>query len=245
MLLQDKIAIVTGAGRGIGLATAKALARQGVRVLIADITKMAAEAAAEEVGKIGARDARGVACDVSNESDVIATVDLAIKHFGSFDILVNNAGVMIFKPLEAQTSEDWNRVLGVDLLGAFYFIKQAFLRMAKGGCIVNVSSIHAIETTPLVSAYAAAKAAVVSLTRSASLEGISRGIRVNAVLPGAVDTPMLRDNPNVKAGLEQIDRGMLGTPEDIAGVIAFLVSPAAEFVVGSSVIVDGGRLGKL
>src|SRR5436190_19442615 len=119
MLLQDKIAIVTGAGRGIGLATAKALARQGVRVLIADITKMAAEAAAEEVGKIGARDARGVACDVSNESDVIATVDLAIKHFGSFDILVNNAGVMIFKPLEAQTSEDWNRVLGVDLLGAF------------------------------------------------------------------------------------------------------------------------------
>jgi meso-butanediol dehydrogenase / (S,S)-butanediol dehydrogenase / diacetyl reductase len=159
--------------------------------------------------------------------------------------MVNNAGLMIFKPLEEQTAEDWHSVLNVDLLGAFYFIRQAFFHMGEGGSVVNVSSVHAIETTPLVSAYAAAKAALISLTRSASMEGTSRGIRVNAVLPGAVNTPMLWNNPNVKSGLEKIDRGMLGTPEDVAAAIAFLASDDAAFVRGSSVIVDGGRLGKL
>src|SRR5262249_5839529 len=144
----------------------------------------------------------------SRERDVIAAMDATLREFGSLTVLVNNAGVMIFKALEEQTAEDWRLVLDVDLLGAFYFTKQAFLRMSRGGSIVNVSSIHAVETTPLVSAYAAAKAALVSLTRSASLEGKSRGIRLNAVLPGAVDTPMLWENPNVRSGLEKIDRGM-------------------------------------
>jgi NAD(P)-dependent dehydrogenase (short-subunit alcohol dehydrogenase family) len=133
----------------------------------------------------------------------------------------------------------------VDLLGAFYFTREAFLKMRHGGAIVNVASIHAVETTPLVSAYAAAKAALVSLTRSSALEGASRKIRVNAILPGAIDTPMLWENPNVKSGLEKIDRGMVGKPEDIASVAAFLASDEAAFVQGASVIVDGGRLGHL
>jgi NAD(P)-dependent dehydrogenase (short-subunit alcohol dehydrogenase family) len=245
MRFADKVAIITGAARGIGLATARLLGSEGARIVIADVASESAQSAAAQTMEAGAPDAIGVPCDVSSEADVVATVKAALHRFGRFDIMVNNAGVMIFKPLETQTAEDWNRMLGVDLLGAFYFIKEAFLRMKPGGSIVNVSSIHAIETTPLVSAYAAAKAALLALTRSASLEGKARGIRVNAILPGAVNTPMLWENPNVKTGLEQIDRGMLGTPEDIAAVIAFLVSPAAEFVVGSSVIVDGGRLGKL
>ena len=114
-----------------------------------------------------------------------------------------------------------------------------------GGSIINVSSIHAVEITPLTSAYAAAKAAVVSLTRSASLEGRKKGIRVNAVPPGAVNTPMLWENPNVQSGLETIDRGVLGQPDDVAAVIAFLASDDARFIRGSSVIVDGGRSGKL
>src|SRR5437660_1606253 len=111
---------------------------------------------------------------------------------------------MIFKSLEEHTLDDWNHVLSVDLLGAFLFTKEAFRRMKPGGAIVNVSSIHAIETTPNVAAYAAAKAALVSLTHSAAIEGKPKGIRVNAVLPGAIDTPMLWENPNVKAGLEVI-----------------------------------------
>jgi meso-butanediol dehydrogenase/(S,S)-butanediol dehydrogenase/diacetyl reductase len=245
MRFVDKVVIVTGAASGIGLATAKRFGSEGARVVIADLNEGKAHHAAEELKRAGAPDALGIGCDVSREEDVIKTASTARERWGDFNVVVNNAGLMIFKPLEEQTAEDWQRVLSVDLLGAFYFIKQAFLHMPRGGAIVNVSSVHAVETTPLVSAYAAAKAAVISLTRSASLEGAAKGIRVNAVLPGAVNTPMLWDNPNVKSGLEQIDRGILGQPEDLAAVIAFLASDEAEFVRGSSVIVDGGRLGKL
>jgi NAD(P)-dependent dehydrogenase (short-subunit alcohol dehydrogenase family) len=245
MRFEGKVVIVTGAASGIGFATANRFGSEGARVVIADLKMDKAEAAAEELKRSGAPDALGMGCDVSDEEQIIAVVAKTKERWGNFHIVVNNAGLMIFKPLEEQTAEDWGRVLNVDLLGAFYFIKQSFLHMPRGGAIVNVSSIHAIETTPLVSAYAAAKAAVVSLTRSASLEGAAKGIRVNVVLPGAVNTPMLWENPNVKSGLEQIDRGVLGQPDDLAAVIAFLASDEAEFVRGSSVIVDGGRLGKL
>jgi meso-butanediol dehydrogenase/(S,S)-butanediol dehydrogenase/diacetyl reductase len=245
MRFDGKVVIVTGAASGIGLATARRFASEGARVVIADLQADRAEAVAEELKQHGAPDTMGLGCDVSDEAQVMALTSKTLERWKAFDVVVNNAGLMIFKWLEEQTSDDWRKVLSVDLLGAFYFIKQAFLHMPRGGAIVNVSSIHAVETTPLVSAYAAAKAALISLTRSASLEGAAKGIRVNAVLPGAVDTPMLWQNPNVKSGLEQIDRGVLGKPEDIATVIAFLASDEAEFVRGSSVVVDGGRLGKL
>ncbi len=245
MRFDGKVVIVTGAASGIGLATARRFGAEGARVVIADLHEKKAQTAAEEVKRAGAPDALGIACDVSNEEQVTAVIAAAKERWGDFHVIVNNAGLMIFKALEEQTAEDWHRVLSVDLLGAFYFIREAFRHMPRGGAIINVSSIHAVETTPLLSAYAAAKAAVVSLTRSASLEGAGKGIRVNAVLPGAVNTPMLWDNPNVKSGLEHIDRGILGQPEDLAAVIAFLASDESEFVRGSSVIVDGGRLGKL
>src|SRR4051812_6918468 len=245
MRFTGKAAIVTGAASGIGLAVARRLAAEGASVVIADLNADKARDAAASVHGTTGNDVIGLACDVSNESQVESTVAQTLQRFGGLDVIVNNAGLMIFKPLEAQTAQDWQRVLNVDLLGAFFFTKQAFLHMRRGGAIINVSSIHAVETTPLVSAYAAAKAAVVSLTRSASLEGQAKGIRVNAILPGAVDTPMLWENPNVKSGLEQIDRGVLGKPEDIAAVIAFLAADESEFVRGSALIVDGGRLGKL
>ena len=245
MRFAGKVAIITGGGSGIGLATAKLFHRQGASVVILEYEESKARTAVEQLKSPGPAEILGLQCDVSSESNVVASIDATQKQFGHFDIVVNCAGVMIFKPLEQQTAGDWRRVLDVDLLGAFYFTKQAFLRMPKGGSIVNVSSIHAIETTPLVSAYAAAKAALLSFTRSAQLEGKARNIRINAVLPGAVDTPMLWENPNVKSGLEQIDRGMVGTAENIAEIIAFLASTEAEFVCGASVIADGGRLGKL
>ena len=158
---------------------------------------------------------------------------------------MNNAGLMTFKSLEELTSEDWQKVLNVDLFGAVHFTKQAFLTMKPGGAIVNVASIHAVMTEPLVAPYAAAKSAVVSLTRSASIEGKAKGIRVNVVLPGAIDTPMLWDNPNVKSGAEKVDRSMVGKPEDIAAAIAFLASDDAAFVTGTALRVDGGRLDRL
>ena len=241
----NRTVIVTGAASGIGLATAQRFASEGARVVIADRDAAKADAAAATVKQAGAPDAWGIACDVSREDQVAACVAATIERGGSLDVVVNNAGVMTFKPLAALTADDWHRVLDVDLLGAFFFVKQAFARMKRGGAIVNVASIHAIETEPQVAPYAAAKAALVSLTRSAALEGAPLGIRVNAVLPGAVDPPMLWENPNVKSGVEQVDRSMVGEPADLAAAIAFLASDEAKFVQGAALVVDGGRLDRL
>jgi NAD(P)-dependent dehydrogenase (short-subunit alcohol dehydrogenase family) len=243
--LRDKSVIVTGGASGIGLATAQRFAREGARVVLADLDEAKATAAAASVRTAGAPDAFGIRCDVSQEAEVEAAVVETLRRFGRLDVIVNNAGLMIFRPLQDITTQDWQRILGVDLLGAFYFLRQAFLHMPHGGAVVNVSSIHAVESTPLVAAYATAKAAVLCLTRSAAIEGTAKGIRVNAVLPGAVDTPMLWENPNVKSGVEIIDRAAVGKPEDIADVIVFLASDEARFVQGASVRVDGGRLTKL
>lgn len=245
MRFQDRVAIITGAASGIGLATAKLFGAEGARVCIADLNKDHAEAAASEVKKAGAPDAFASVCDVSDESEVERTVKETLDKFKRLDIVVNNAGLMVFKVLDEQTKDDWMKVLNVDLMGAFYFTKQAFLNMPQGGAIVNVSSIHAVKTEPLVAPYAAAKAALLSLTRSAALEGKPKKIRVNAILPGAVDTPMLWDNPNVKSGEEKINRADVGEPEQIAATIAFLASDEASFIQGASLRVDGGRLDRL
>lgn len=241
----DRVAIVTGAASGIGLATAKRIGSEGARVVIADLNHEKAEAAAQEIKASGAPDAWASACDVSKENEVDATVANTMKRFGRLDVVVNNAGLMVFKPLAEQTEADWLKVLHVDLLGAFFFTKQAFRTMKPGGAIVNVSSIHAVETTPLVASYAAAKAAILSLTRSAALEGKPLGIRVNAILPGAVDTPMLWNNPNIRSGGEHVDPADVGKPEDIAATIAYLASDDAAFVQGAALRVDGGRLDRL
>ena len=245
MNLQNKSVIVTGGASGIGLATVKRFAREGARVVIADLHGAKAEEAAQLAKAAGAGDAYGQTCDVSDERQVEATVRTTVERFGSLDVVVNNAGLMIFRPLIEITADDWRRILGVDLMGAFFFIREAFRHMAHGGAIVNVSSIHAVETTPLVAPYATAKAALLSLTRSAAIEGTPKNIRVNAVLPGAIDTPMLWENPNVKSGAEKIDPHAVGKAEDVADVIVFLASDEARFVQGANVRVDGGRLTRL
>jgi NAD(P)-dependent dehydrogenase (short-subunit alcohol dehydrogenase family) len=246
MAFDQRIAIVTGASGGIGRATVRRLLQDGARVMLAGLHLDRLDATRADLGREfdPARMAT-IACDVSREDQVIAAVDATIREFGGWDYVVNNAGTMLFKKIEEQTEQDWRGILDVDLLGAFFFTKQAFLRMRRGGAIVNVSSVHAVETEPLVAPYAAAKAALLSLTRSAALEGKAKGIRVNAVLPGAVDTPMLWDNPNVKAGIEVIDKADVGAPEDLAAAIAFLLTDEARFVDGASLRVDGARLARL
>jgi NAD(P)-dependent dehydrogenase (short-subunit alcohol dehydrogenase family) len=245
MRFQDKVALVTGGASGIGLATAKRLASEGARLVLADLSAEKLAAAVPVVEAAGAPEVWARVCNVAVEAEVEATVKEALERFGRLDIIINNAGLMQFKPLQELTGDDWLRVLSVDLLGAFYFTKQAFLHMKPGSCIVNISSIHAVETSPLVAPYAAAKAAVLSLTRSSSLEGKPKGIRVNAVLPGAIDTPMLWENPNIKSGVEKLDPADVGKPEDIAATIAYLASDDAAFVQGTEVRVDGGRLDQL
>ncbi|RAK69324.1 SDR family NAD(P)-dependent oxidoreductase [Hymenobacter edaphi] len=242
---QDKVAIVTGGASGIGLAISQRLASEGARVVVVGRTEKQLTEGAELVKKAGAPAVWASVCDVAVEAQVEATVQGTLERFGRLDVIVNNAGLMLFKPLEQYSGEEWLRVLSVDLLGSFYFIKQGFLHMKPGSCIVNVSSIHAVETSPLVAPYAAAKAGVNSLTRSAALEGKPKGIRVNVVMPGAIDTPMLWDNPNVKSGVETIDKADVGRPEDVAATVAYLASDDAAFVQGAEVRVDGGRLDRL
>ena len=245
MRFQGKVAIITGGASGIGLAVAKRLASEGARIVLADYNQENLDKATLDVQAAGASEVLALLCDVADEAQVEATVAAVLAKFGCLDVVVNNAGLMQFKPLEELTGTDWLRILNVDLLGAFYFTKQAFLHMKPGGAIVNVASIHAIETTPNVAPYAAAKAAMLSLTRSSSLEGKAKGIRTNVILPGAIDTPMLWDNPNIKSGVETINRTDVGKPEDVAATIAYLASDDAAFVQGAEVRVDGGRLDKL
>jgi NAD(P)-dependent dehydrogenase (short-subunit alcohol dehydrogenase family) len=246
MKLDRHAAIVTGASGGIGLATARRLLREGASVtLVGRHRDKLDEARSRLLADAPAERILVAACDVAQEDEVKAAVRATQEAFGRWDIVVNNAGVMRFKPIEEQDAADWRATLDVDLLGAFFFVKQAFLRMGRGGAVVNVASVHAIATEALVAPYAAAKAALLSFTRSAAIEGRAKGIRVNAVVPGAIDTPMLWDNPNVKSGAEQVDPADVGAPEDIAATVAFLAGPDAAFVNGAALLADGGRLARL
>ena len=245
MSFDDKVVIVTGGSTGIGLATCLRFGRDGAHVVVADHKPERAARAVEQLHAAGVREAMAATCDVGIAADVERAVDAAIARYGRLDVVVNNAGIMIFKSIEEHSEADILRVLRVDFLGAFWFTQQVLRKCRRGASIVNVSSIHAVETTPLVAAYAAAKAAVLSLTRTAAMEGQPKGIRANAVLPGAIETPMLRDNPNVKSGAEAIDAADVGRPEDVAAAIAYLASDDAAFVTGAELRVDGGRLARL
>jgi NAD(P)-dependent dehydrogenase (short-subunit alcohol dehydrogenase family) len=242
---QGQGAIVTGGASGIGLAIVKRLASEGAKVVVADLKADAIAAAVEQARQAGAPDAEGAVCDVSDETAVGQAVQTCIARFGALNIVVNNAGLMTFKALGDFDNADWLKVLSVDVLGAAHFTRQALKRMPKGGAIVNIASVHAIMTTPNVAPYAASKAAVLSLTRSAAIEGKAKGIRANAILPGAIDTPMLWSNPNLKSGAEKLDPKDVGKPENIASAVAFLASDDAAFITGASLAVDGGRLAQL
>jgi len=239
--LEGKVAIVTGAAGGIGAATVRRLAADGARVAIADLDQDRAAELAKSIGD----QALPLVCNVADETAVAACVAATVEHFGRLDVVVNNAGLMTFKSLGDWTSDDWHKVLAVDLVGAAMFVREAFRHMTGGGAVVNVASVHAERTTASCAPYSAAKAAMLSLTRTAAIEGKARQIRANAVLPGAVDTPMLWENPNLKSGAEKIERADVGQPEDIAAAIAFLASDDARFITGAALAVDGGRLAQL
>ncbi len=236
--------IITGGLGDIGLAVAHAFAGEGANILLLDLREDDGSAASALLAA-GARAVLSRAVDVADGEALAAAVDDALTQFGGLDVIVNVAGMMIYKPIADLVAEDWRRLIDVNLIGAALLTGHGLRVMKSGGCIINVASVHARRTSPLVAPYAAAKAALVSLTRSAAIEGKPLGIRVNAILPGAVETAMLRASPNIRSGAEVIDPADLGQPQEIATIARFLASDGASFITGEDIVADGGRMGRL
>lgn len=247
-MLSGKSVIVTGAGSGIGRATAKILAQAGASVAAVDINKDTAHEVAEEIRKAGGK-AEAIAADVSSESDVKAMVTQTLKAFGRLDGAFNNAGVeMMNKTIPDLSLTEWQRALNVNLTGVFLGMKYEMLAMKDGGAIVNTSSGDGIVGQPYAGEYVATKHGVVGLTRTASAEFRQTKVRVNAVCPGLIMTPMVEERllgdpafANQMAALKErhsIDR--FGRPEDIGNAVKWLLSDESSFVNGAAIAVDGG-----
>lgn len=238
----DKVCLVTGGGSGIGRATCLRLASEGGQIVAVD-RNPAGEGTADRICESGG-EAIFAKTDVAQPDQVRAAVAAAVARWGRLDVLVNNAATMTFLPLLETPEEEWDRLMGTNLRSVFLLCKYGVPHMPDGSAIVNVSSVHAHATTKGVVPYAASKGGVEAFTRGFSEEMVERRIRVNCVAPGAVDTPMLWDNPNVQSGTEKVE-GAVGWPDDIAAAIAFLASDEARFITGTTLIADGGRLDSL
>ncbi|MHB8462542.1 MAG: SDR family NAD(P)-dependent oxidoreductase [Vulcanimicrobiaceae bacterium] len=243
MRFSGKTCIVTGGGSGIGLAACQQFAREGARVVVADLHVEAAQKTVDAITAAGGT-ALAVAVDVGDSGQVQACIAKAAGAYGAIDVIVNDAAMMTFTPIAEIADADFFRVITTNLGSVFYFARYGLAHMNDGGAIVNLSSVHAHATTANVVPYAASKGAIEAFTRGLSIELTARKIRVNCVAPGAVDTPMLWNNPNVKSGAEKVT-GAIGKPEDLAAAICFLASSDAAFVNGTTLIVDGGRLAGL
>ncbi|WAH55387.1 SDR family oxidoreductase [Pseudomonas silvicola] len=236
-----KVIIVTGAARGIGLAIARRLYNEGALLVLSDIQPEQLQALEEEFD--GARCLLKVA-DVSRAADFSALVDAAVQHFGKLDGLINNAGVGSFGRVTELTEEQWSKVVGVDLNSVFFGAKAAIEHLARsGGSIVNVASISGLFGDYGFAAYAAAKGAVVNLTRNIAIDHGRDGVRCNSVCPGPIVTheSSLMLLPHVRAVHEQnIPLGRLGQPDEVASAVSFLVSTEASYINGHNLVIDGG-----
>ena len=243
MRFTRKTCIVTGGGSGIGRATCLQMAAEGGKVVVADLKLDAAQATADDITKAGGT-AMAIAVDVGDSAQVQQVIAKTVAAYNQIDVIVNDAAMMTFTPIVDIAEADFFHVITTNLGSVFYFSKYGAPHMPPGSAIVNISSVHAHQTTPNVVPYAASKGAIEAFTRGFSIEMLAKGIRVNSVAPGAVDTPMLWNNPNVKSGAEKIE-GAIGKPEDLANAVCFIASDDAKFINGTTLVVDGGRLDTL
>lgn len=245
---ENKVALVTGSASGLGLATAQAFAEAGAAVALADWNEKAVRNAAEKLAAQGHK-TLAIHCDVSDDEQVEAMVDRTVATFGRLDAAYNNAGVQnIIAETADATREDFDRVIGINLRGIWSCMKFELRQMREqgSGAIVNCSSIGGIVGSPRRGTYQASKHGVIGLTKSAALEYAARGIRINAVCPGLIHTPMADQmmaagqTDALNAMLKDVAIGRLGRPEEIADAVLWLCSPAASLVVGHALVVDGG-----
>lgn len=244
--MRDKVALVTGAGRGIGKATAIALAREGADVVVNDVDLQSAEETAEEIRAIGRR-ALPIKADVSSKREVNKMVDRIIETFRKIDILVNNAGIFSSVSIDDMTEDEWDRVIEVNLKGVF-LCSQAVMKVMKkqrSGKIVNIASLAGEIGGVFAGAnYAASKAGVICLTKSLAKQLATYGVNVNAIAPALIETDMTKNWPKEvkKALLKQIPLGRFGTAGEVAETVLFLVSDGANFITGATIDVNGGLL---
>jgi NAD(P)-dependent dehydrogenase (short-subunit alcohol dehydrogenase family) len=254
MLLAGKAAIVTGAAQGIGRACAERLAKEGAKVLLTDVNTADGERVAREIAA-GGGTAQFARCDVSRESDVAAAIAAALKAHGRIDILVNNAGILDDAPFLELPVAEFDRILGVNLRGAFLMGQAAARHMVKqgspqgsaqAGAIVNMSSINERFALPDHVAYSISKGGISQLTKAMAIALAPHGIRVNAVGPGTIETPLLdgviKDKAFREKVLSRTPIGRFGQPSEIAAIVAWLASEEASYVTGTTIFADGGRL---
>lgn len=243
MRFKDKVCIVTGATSGIGRATAEQMGAEGGCVVVIGRDEKDGADVVATIKKSGG-DAMFIKTDISDPVAVETAVKQTLDAWKRIDILVNNAAMMTFTPIIDLSLDDWDQVINTNLRSVFLFCKYCIPHI-NGGAIVNVSSVHAHETTPNVVPYATSKGGMEAFTRGVSQEYDRKKVRINCVAPGSVDTPMLWSNPNVKNGTEKIDKKDVGQPEDLASAICYLASDEARFINGTTLVVDGGLLERL
>ena len=244
--LAGKVALVTGAGGGIGRVTALAFARAGARVVVSDVDRSSGEETARLVQAAG-HEARFIHADVTRDEEVAALMAATIDAFGRLDCAHNNAGVLGEVSLLAEHSnQSWDQVMAVNLTGVWLCLKHEIPLMQRqgGGAIVNTSSVAGLRAAPMLPAYAASKHGVIGLTKAAAAGYAQDGIRVNAVCPGFVETDMLDLIPEMDPPrITRVPLGRLGTAEDVAAAVVWLCTDAAAYLTGHSLVVDGGMMG--
>ncbi len=254
--LRDQVAIVTGAGSGNGKAITLRLAREGATLVLTDIVAGTLHQVRDQVTAMG-RPCLAVVADVADVAGTRAVIRQAVERFRRLDILVNNAGILRISPFPDSTEEDWDHTMAVNARGLYFAMQAAarVMRDQRSGRIINIASIAGLEAKTLSPPYAASKGAVITMTKAAARAMAQFQVTVNAVAPGLIDTPFnerIDHELGVKRGLapgeflrrrsQDIPLGRIGTPEDVAGVVAFLASPDAAYITGETVIVAGGWL---
>ncbi len=243
--LKSKTALVTGAARGIGKAIALELAAEGCTVILSDVDEEGVKALSEEIGSRGVRSA-AFRADISNAGDVESLVEKSLKVTGQIDILINNAGITRDGLIMRMKEEDWDRVIDVNLKGAFLCTRKAIREMirCKSGKVINIASVVGIMGNPGQASYAASKAGLIGFTRSVAKEVASKNIQVNAVAPGFIETEMTASLPEEvkKAYLDAIPTGRIGRPAEVGRLVVFLASSDSDYITGQVIQIDGGLL---